>query len=99
MASDTSARAQLVTSLRVLFAAHAAQHRAFSAWESHCLGAAITLLRIGEYERARQCLADLEKPPPGFPTFALPRSLSLEDVQRAISLVANNARPASSIGD
>ncbi|MEA2916168.1 MAG: hypothetical protein QOJ15_8249 [Bradyrhizobium sp.] len=46
----------------------------FHPWENHCLGAAIPLLRLGEYERALQCLAGLQKPTTGCPTVPLPRS-------------------------
>lgn len=92
--SESSPRALLAAALSALLAAHLAEHRAFSAWENHCLGAAIGLLRIGEYGRARDCLADIERPPSGFPTFALPRSLTTEDVEQAIALASNNAPSA-----
>jgi hypothetical protein len=63
----------------------------FHPWENHCLGAAIPLLRLGEYERALQCLAGLQKPTTGCPTVPLPRSLTLDDLLRAIVLVTSNA--------
>jgi hypothetical protein len=94
--ADKSSRALLAAALSGLLAAHVAEHRPFSAWENHCLGAAFTLLRIGAYDRALHCLDDIGHPPAGFPTFALPRSLTPDDVQQAIALVSNNAPDATS---
>ncbi len=56
---------------------------------------AIPLLRFGEYERALQCWADIQKPTTGCPTIPLPRSLTLDDLQRTIVLVTNNASKAN----
>jgi hypothetical protein len=67
-----------------------APHRTFTAWENHCFGAAIPLLRFGEYERALQCLAGIQKPTTDCPTAPLPRSLTLDDLQRAIVPATNN---------
>ena len=92
-ASANNPRAALADTLTSLLTT--APHRTFTAWESHCLGAAIPLLRFGEYERALQCLADIQKPTTGCPMFPLPRSLTLDDLQRAIVLVTNNAPKAS----
>jgi hypothetical protein len=69
-------------------------HRTFTPRRIIAWGAAIPLLRLGEYERALQCLAGLQKPTTGCPTVPLPRSLTLDDLLRAIVLVTNNASRA-----
>jgi hypothetical protein len=92
-AAANNPRAALADTLTSLLTT--APHRTFTAWESHCLGAAIPLLRFGEYERALQCLADIQKPTTGCPTFPAPRSLTLDDLQRAIVLVTSNAPKAN----
>ena len=90
--SANNPRAALADTLTSLLTT--APHRTFTAWESHCLGAAIPLLRFGEYERALQCLAGIQKPTTDCPTFPLPCSLTRDDLQRAIVLVTNNAPKA-----
>ena len=81
-----AALADILTSLLTT-----APHRTFTPRRIIAWGAAIPLLRLGEYERALQCLAGLQKPTTGCPTVPLPRSLTLDDLLRAIVLVTNNA--------
>jgi hypothetical protein len=88
---ESNPRVRLVAALEDLIATYSTRHQAFSAWESHCLAAAIAAMRFGEYERALQCLSDIQSPPAGAPTFPLPRALTLDEVQQVIVLIAGNA--------
>lgn len=77
-------RTDLRTALGTLLVRHGGR-TTLSAWERHCLGQALTLLRYGYYEPARIKVEMMLQPPHPLPTFPLPRPLSLEDVRRALT--------------
>jgi hypothetical protein len=42
---------------------YARRHKTFSAWDCHCLGAALSFLRFGYYEQAQQMVGKVADPP------------------------------------
>jgi hypothetical protein len=78
-----------------LLAFYTQQHRSFSAWDCHCLDAALTFLRYGYYEQAGRMVADILRPPVPLPSFTIPRTISFDDVRRALA----EARIAASFID
>jgi hypothetical protein len=67
-----------------LLASHADQ-TSLSAWERHCLGQALILLRYGYYEPARVKVEMILQPPHPLPSFPLPQPLTLDDARRALT--------------
>ena len=86
--SGIEARAALEAELRFLLANYPAEHRSLSAWDCHCLGAAIASLEVGSYSRALERVMQILPPPVPMPAFPSPLPLTLEDLRNAIRLVA-----------
>jgi hypothetical protein len=82
----TRARGDLETMLADLLAAYSVQTRPLSAWDSYCLGLAMTLLRFGYYEQARRKVHEILQPPMPLPAFDVRRRLTLDDLRYALCL-------------
>src|SRR5688572_27899796 len=73
------------TTLSELVQLHTEQKRPFSAWQCHCLSQAMNLLRFGSYDQAREWIMNAARPPNPLPIFALPRTVTVEQVRQAIA--------------
>jgi hypothetical protein len=86
--STVGAVGELHAILTELLAAYAIDDRPLSAWDSYCLGTALTLLRFGYREQARRKVEEILQPPLPLPAFRMPRRLTLEDVRHALHLAS-----------
>jgi hypothetical protein len=86
--STVRPQGELQTILIDLLAAYSVDGRALSAWDSHCLGTALTLLRFGYREHARRKVEEILQPPVPLPAFRVPRRLTLEDLRHALDLAS-----------
>jgi hypothetical protein len=91
MSADSQERAagheKVERALADLLAAYAACRGPLSAWERHCIEAAILLARHGHFDQAVARIAQVLEPPVPLPVFEDPEPLTIEDVRRLFSVL------------